>query len=319
MKSGTTKPVIGTDISISDFQTVSLAPNVNPKYKHLAPTITGSECSFTLHGVDNAFANAIRRVISAELSVRYLHCEYEDLITDDPFVIPEMITKRLKQIPLMQTANGTYALHVENNSLETLDVKTKDLRGSLGAINQNITIVTLQPGCKISFRCTIASARGYEIGSGMCAVAVNCVSLAKDIEPFNLYTEKGVKSQMCDPRVWEIRFKTNGTEKPSHIVQRACDDIVERLNRLTGLLYTIQENEEEYHIRVQNESDTIGNLIMKSVCDQYPDVDSITYTVPTVERSLLIKIKYADDVVAMLKNVINHLVKTYSALRSSLN
>jgi DNA-directed RNA polymerase subunit L len=360
---------------VRDLSVVKLIPAVPARYKHLLPTaLTQESCSFIIDGCNNAVANGIRRVIMCELKVAYLSCKYEDIVTTDPFIIPEMIQKRLRMIPLLQSvpAGAIFNLNVTNNTLDVIDVKTGQLQSKTarGVFDETITILSMGAGHNLQINnVRVDHEYGYVQEYGMCAVAFNAVSTCKDAVPIDTYVQSGrnemgllpteagdrldipsvsvprteipsvnvpsvnvpsakvpsakvpitgVHSQISDPRVWEIKFNTNGTMNSRAIITAACAEIISRLKKVLSLLYTIINNESQYTLTIQGESDTIGNLLVKTIDELYPDVEAATYSVPSIERSITVKIIYSDDINTLYKNVVNHLVAIYEKIADSI-
>lgn len=323
-------------ITVNDFKVKKLIPNVPAQYKHLLPTTLVQEsCSFIISGCSNAVANAIRRTAACELKVAYLNCQYEDIVTTDPFIIPEMIQKRLRMIPVLQSvrADAIFSLDVTNATTGTMDVKTGSLisKGTR-VFDETITILTLGAGHSLKINnVKIAYEYGYIPEYGMCAVAFNAVSTCKDVIPIDVYADraaeknvnappvaKGVRSQIADPKIWEIKFNTNGTLSSKDIVKLSCQEIISRLKTVLSLLYTIINNESKYTLTINGESDTIGNLLVKTIDELYPDVEASTYSVPSIERSVTIRIIYGDDINTLYKNIVNHLVSIFEKIAGSI-
>jgi DNA-directed RNA polymerase subunit L len=313
------------NLSVTDFKVEKMIPNVPPQYKHLLPTVlTQERCTFTINGCSNAVSNAIRRTAACELKVAYLNCQYEDIETDDPFIIPEMIQKRLRMIPLLQSVNAAsvFSLAVTNTSIGTMDVKSRDLNSKAGKyFDETYTILTLGAGRFLRINnVKVAYEYGYVQDYGMCSVAFNAVSVCTDVKPINMYEPdpNQVRSQISDPRVWNISFNTNGTMPARAIVKTSCEEIINRLKTVLSLLYTIVNNENKYTLIIHGDSDTIGNLLVKTIDELYPDVEAATYSVPAIERSVSIKITYGDDINTLYKNVVNHLVGIFEKISESI-
>jgi DNA-directed RNA polymerase subunit L len=308
-------------VSVDDFTAENIELKIPEKFKKYAPNVLKSaKCKLTISGCNNAIANGIRRTIACELPVKHLTCDYENIVTDDPFIIPEMIQKRLRMIPLLQSvpAGAKFELHIVNASEADLDVKTGDIKGGK-YFDNTYTLLTLKPGRKLSIvDISVASNYGYFESYGMCTVAIDAVSVCKDMVPYDMYTGKGSHTHTADPKVWEISFGTNGTMSPKDILIAACNNIIERLKGVMSLLHTIVNNEDEYILRVYGESDTIGNLIMRTAIELYPDAEHVSYNVPIVERIATIKIKYNDDINSLYRNVIANIISTYESIRDQI-
>ena len=222
---------------------------------------------FILFNVSNAVSNAIRRTVACELLVYCLYCEYDDIKTNDAHVIPEMLQKRFKMLPIDQSCSidAKFELNVSNTTVDTLDVKTSDFVAKNGKktlpLNGTFTFLSLNPGkfIKIS-NIKVISGYGFREGDGMLALVSNASSISQDVEPLNAYENTGVPSRMADPRVWKVSFNTNGTMPPNEIVKYACDNIIARINNITDLLYSVDTNDDQYILNIHGESDTIGNL-----------------------------------------------------------
>jgi DNA-directed RNA polymerase subunit L len=310
-------------VTVSKFDVSDIVLKIPPRFAKLAPDVLKPKrATLSLSGCSNAIANGIRRVICNELDVKYLHCEYED-IKGDPFTIPEMIQRRLRMIPLLQSvpAGTKFSLEFTNTGTEVADVKMKSVTSSDRGkyFDTTYTLLTIGVGYKATIsNIVVKSSRGYYDHYGMCVVAVHTTSICKDVIPYNAYTDTGQRTQMADPRVWDISFRTNGTMEPRAIIIAACNDLIARVESINELLHSIANNEDEYVLTIPGESDTIGNLIVKTALELYPDIEYISSNVPTVERTAIIKIKYSDDINTLYKNTIAKIVETYKQIRDSV-
>lgn len=317
-----------TRLTVGKLQVTDIQPKIPERFRHLAPTtLTSSHASIILTGCNAAIANAIRRTISNELEVKYLHCEYEDITTDDPYIIPEMIQRRLRSIPLLQSVpSGTkFELETANNTTSVIDVKSRELtvtggRGKVSAyFDSTYTLFTLLSGRKMTIsNIVVKSARGYNDHYGMCVMGVHCTSICKDVVPFNAYTGEGVHTQMADPRVWEVSFRTNGTAAPRDILIAACTDLISRTKSVMDLIHSIVNNKDEYVLSIPGESDSIGNAIVMTMLELHPDIEYTTYTVPTVERVAIIKVKTTDDINTVFKNTIARIIDTFEQIKDMI-
>jgi DNA-directed RNA polymerase subunit L len=308
---------------------------------HLIPTrLIPQHCEVTISGVNNAVSNGIRRTIACELPVFALNCEYADITTNDMHIIPEMIQKRLMQIPIDQKIQDiVLELEIVNKGPVAIDIKTKDFRivkGDRGGrpFNDTLTLLTLAPEKYIKItNIRLTRDYGYIEGHGMQVLAINTVSVCTDQIPINMYAswtaEKdgenkpntepvGIPSRLADPQVWKISFNTNGTLDPKEILQMACDNIIERLGVVTDLLPNIENNDDQYILTIHGESHTIGNLLMKTICDMYPDIKMVTYNVMSVERQVTIRVRCDDEIKSVFTNVINRLAEIFRSIKRGL-
>jgi DNA-directed RNA polymerase subunit L len=80
----------------------------------------------------------------------------------------------------------------------------------------------------------------------------------------------------------------------------------------------MSNNENQYVLYIEGESDTIGNLIVKTTDELYPDVEAITYSTTAIGRSLTIKIIYGDDINTLYRRVIDHLTAIFETIKGQL-
>ena len=308
-------------ITVTGVVVTSLQPKIKNKVlEHLIPKVLiPQRLEFILGGVSNAISNAIRRTVLCELPVRALHCEYEDIKTNDAHVIPDMIQTRLKMIPIDQTTplDATFDLDMSNKGLEVADIKTGYFKGKKPPCNPTHTLLSLNPGkfIKIS-NIRVFTEYGHRVGHGMMVLAVNAVSLAVDVIPLNTYEGTGVPSRVADPRVWKIAFNTNGTMDPIEIVKMACNGIVSRMQSVQDLLSTIENSEDQYILNVHGESHTIGNLLMKTICELFPDITAVTYNVSSVERMFTLRVRCDEDINTVLNVTVRHLIKVFNDIHA---
>ena len=314
-------------LTVTDIEIIDLAPKLpNRKYSHLLPTVfTPKQMSFTINGTNNAVANAIRRTVLCELRVKHLHLEYEDIKTDEAFIIPEMIIKRLRMIPINQTvaSDATFSINVTNTTAALIDVKSAsivDAGGKFaGLFNETFTLFTLHPGKYIrATNIRIKDEYGWREEYGGCVLACNATSLALDVEPINIYVkgqQGAISSSLANPRVWRVSFTTNGNMPPRAIVGAACDSIVERLRIIKELLWSVESNGDEHILTVNDESDTIGNLLMRGILELYPDIRAVVYSTSATGRILTVRIRCDDDVLSVLKAAITLLTETFGKIK----
>jgi len=314
-------------VTVTDKKVVSLAPKIkHAEIRALLPTVlTPLKASFVIHGVSNAVSNGIRRTIGGELRVSAMFAEYASMETNDPILIPEMVLLRLRMIPIDQKIdlNAKFELIATNTTDTVRDVKSSEIM-RLGeskakpVFNETFTICTLAPGMSISISPIIIRQEfGFTSGDGMHVVAVQTVSRAVDQKPINTFEPEagGLSSRVANPRVWEIIFKTIGTMTPDEIIRAACDSIIDRVSKVKALLYSIVNNADEYLLTINGESDTIGNLFMRTICDLYPDITAVAYSCESVGRGVTIRVRCDDDINTIFLTTIKKIVSQMEQIR----
>lgn len=290
---------MSTSPKLHKMKIVDMSPNVPAKYKHLLPTVMRPyQCSFQLDNVDIAIANGIRRAILSEVPVKRLTFQLDDFSTNNPHMnLPHFILTRIQSIPIDQSVsldttfsldygNSSHQLVMVNSNEFTSNKKTKPL------FDETIPIISLEPGKFVKIE-KMTVEIGYEYTHGTFAIADGVLCKTLDYEPYNMYTGKGVSSSVSDPRSHLMQFDNNGNINHITLITLACDEIIRRLKIASELLYTLEPFDDYFKLFIANETDTIGNIIMKRVCDIFPEIPAISYRIDSINKELSIIIRTA--------------------------
>ncbi len=312
-------------VSVQNVEIKDLTPKVPAEFKSLVPTrLRPSQMSFEVSPVPAAVSNAIRRTIACELLVMRLYVEYEDIETTDRFILPEMITKRFKMVPIDQTTppNTRFELVASNDSAVVRDVKTSEMRivgGGRLPFNDQFTLFTLQPKTTVRItNITLKSSYGYVHKDGMYAMVCNAVSVVVGANPRNEYERSGESVSVSNPQRWRIGFISNGELPPKEIVARACDSIIERSKYVKTLLDFIENDRDEYMLHIAGESHTIGNLFMRIICDKFPNIGAVTYATDHVGRSCTIKVRCDEDIADVFNTAIKEITRVFTDIKAGV-
>jgi DNA-directed RNA polymerase subunit L len=299
--------------------------------KYMPKTLIPEHCSVDLHGISAAFSNGIRRTIAGELPVKCMIVDYSTFKTDEVFIIPEMVIKRFKMIPIRQTVsnNAKFSLDVRNNTNELIDIKSSEIKMAGGGhlpFNETFTLFTLHPDkyCKID-HITVGEIFGYNAGDGMGVLGVNAAHIVLDQTPFNMYEVDeqgypiGTPSRISNPRKWQLSFTTNGSMPAIEILKNACANICERLNKTLKYMSGIENNDDEYILTIPGETYTIGKIINRSIHELYPDIRAVTSSVANIGRIAYVKVRTDDDINVIFNSAISHAVKVYTTIRNQLS
>lgn len=330
-----------SSIKIENITIDDLRPKPrDPKYNKLLPRYY-FPVKFTgdFSPISAATANCLRRTICGEMLVKALAAEYDDIKTSDVFVLPEIVLSRLAMIPLDQSCpiDTIFELNAENATATTRDVSTNEfkiVKHGKGPqmkhipFNDTTTFLTLQPGKSIQIsNIRVNQSYSYVKEHGAYCVGINTSSTVAPHDKVNIPIDtfdpasQGISSSVADPRDWRISFTTNGTMTPYDIIAAACDNIIHRLTSLIELLPTISnigtddKGQTEYMLVVPGESDSIGNIIMQTISDLYPDIDAVTYSTAQLERSCTIRIRCADNIEDILRNTVARLTELFKNIK----
>lgn len=309
---------------------IDLSPKVSDKeFEDLLPKrLFCKRMSFVISPVNNAIANGLRRTICEELLSKALIFDFNDFKTNNAFSINTMILNRFRQIPIDQSTplDTVFELHEVNKTDREVYVYSGQMRIKHGALkrlpfNENIPLFTLEPGKEVSIdNIRIVTDYGYNYAGH--ALACNVVSLAEDQKPVDLFSDapdRGIPSRLSNPQKWRIAFNTTGAMDPYEMVRAACDNIIERMGTVEKLLYSIVASGDLHVLVINGETDTVGNLLMRTILDLYPSVDFVAYDVTTGRRQVTIKIRTAEDVSMVFKAAIRQIVATYNDIKKSFS
>lgn len=326
---------------VSNIEITDLAPRVkDPSLAHLLPaTLFPKRMEFEVEGVPNAIARGLSRTLTGELLATAMWFEYEHYSTDNPFAINSMILNRIRLIPIDQKTpiDAVFELDVQNKTDKPAYIYSRDFRiinaGSKNVegdkaqplkklpFNETFPLFTLEPGrwLKIT-KITVRQDYGYRF-AGHC-LSCNNVSIPMDQKPLNLYLpedhpDRGIPASKSNPRHFKIKFNTTGAMEPKEMVVAACDSLIARIQAIEGLLYSIESSDDMYVLKYEGESDTIGNVLMRTVLDLFPDIKAVTYNVDSVARRVTIRIRCDDDINSIFTTVIKHAIRQYTEIKKA--
>lgn len=239
------------------------------------------QCEFIVDDVA-AFANALRRIIIMELPVYATIGEFE---TDDEFILVEMLSARLLDIPIDQkkAADLKTEAIIKNNTFELGYVYTTDIP-QLPATRQFFCELRAGKYLKIT-NIRTKLAKGNEHAAH--TVAHSAVSIPVDISVVN---NKSISTS--NVRGYIIKFETNGTMHPTDIIKQSFQQLITRLENLREWKKHIvaaselsisakNTGNQIYNVMINDETHTVGNIIKTIMLEQGA---TATYNIDTNER-----------------------------------
>ena len=313
-------------MSIKNLKIQQLIPNETDKeISKLLPTILiPYHASFDINNINVAIANGLRRVILSELQVKSMKAKLKNFSTTDHFILGDFILNRLQNIPINQNIpdDTKFELDVINKTESIMNVKTKDIKilnttHKKLPFNDTYTLIQLNPNKSLKIS-DIYIKKNYGYNHGGHSVACNVVSIPTDIDMYDSFTKIGVRSSISDPKNFKITFNSNGNMEADKIIISACEEIIRRLNNLKDRLDTIEVQNDIHVLHIEHESDTIGNIIIKSINDLYPQISIATYNCNIVTHEMTIKIRSKDNAKDIINNVIDKNIKLLESLKKQV-
>lgn len=252
-------------VSVDSLVTVSLAPTISdPDARKLLPTRGDYpiQCSVNIRGINNAIANAIRRVLISEMDNYVLYMIKGTWQTTDAYLSEDFIAHRVQLIPITRakvSQGDKFRLNVENSSDELISVRTESLRtaekgAQSNAFFETMELFTLHPRKSVSFDVGVIAQRGAEGAS--CATAYTAVAIPFDERPANIVDPQDGESiaitaplapipeptkaryvqssSVSNPCNWQIIFESVGKGTGVEILTRAIESIIQRIRAVTS-------------------------------------------------------------------------------------
>lgn len=212
--------------------------------EELLPTYSWHKVSFELKKAYSSLANGIRRTLMAEMDVKCLNFDREDLETTDDFIISDLLQKNINLVPINQDFDldgVSVELNLKNNNNHIIDInlshisiinnKTKsEYKHNYLFPEPNISIGLLSPDKQIKIK-------KFKIETGKCKqdaakfTLLNNVSYEiLDMEPYDVFTGKGDRSISKNPEHFRIGFKTKGNIEAKEVMQNCCATMTRYLN-----------------------------------------------------------------------------------------
>lgn len=314
-------------VTVRNIKSDDLSPKLDFKsnselVKLLPRTLTPKRFSFELNGVSTAVANGLRRACALEINIKSMTFDFDDFETTNPFTLPDFLQTRIQHIPIDQSvANNTeWYIDVSNNTKSTKYIYSDEIKvkggKNVSAFNQTFPIISLQPNTSLQVkRIYIHEGMGFNNSCFSSAHQSLCVPL--DQQPIDLQTGEGVRSGVADPKKHRVGFITNGGIGGREIVIRACQSIRERLRYIQTLLPNITTKEKMSMMIINGESDTIGNLLLKTITELSPDA-VITYETNSTYRALTLKLKTSEEPDRVINNAIKFSIEIFGAIEKQL-
>lgn len=242
-----------------------------------------------LSNVDLSVINALRRTIIADLEIYAIgNVKIEE--TNTP-LIHESVTHRLEMIPVIQNNN-----QVKEGQKLTVNVKTD--KESINVLSDDIRIGKDCPFVKdlliIELRIGI-DVKEYIKMSGEIVKGT-----AKDNAKFQCVTVAGIKNDNT------LTFRSRGQLTEKEILKRGINRLLKRLNDFKSSIednnsnkVRIEKTGDLQMIMIDNEDDTLGNMIQKVLLPYY-DFVSYNKTHPA-EYNIIVKVKTDDPIQALYK------------------
>jgi hypothetical protein len=310
-----------SELKVYDYEEISSQPG-DPDDAEidalLAPAraLKQKEISFNVSGVNSAFVSAVRHSMMSQINVIAFNFKPKSYHNgNDPHQDINFVRQNIRQVPLLQKdelLTAEFELRAENNTAETRDVKSGELiqkkgpkSGAVHYFSPNITIAVLSPGCRVYIdNIYVMKGMGYyKSDHGGLKIAHQICHRPIDIKLWDQFNKDGAHISTSDPRNHHFYFRTEGQKEPKKIIIAACDMLIERLGKLRDIKHNMRVLRDYYILEISNETDAIGNMIIATSYDVFPENAGWKYTMDDINEILKLEMR-GDEVGNMLDGVI---------------
>ncbi len=278
----------------------------------LVPSVTNNVLTFEIRGANCSLANAIRRTLKSELPVKYLTASLTDIKSSDPYILGDVIQKRLEMIPISQSikTDAKFSIRFENNTDSYVDIMSTDIK--LNGVSSSADIMPFIPLCDINSGTDltindihVTERCGYD--SGRVAIGrIGYEIIDHDMTQSSLVSE---------PTSFRLVVETPGVIDPVEITIKAIDDLINRVNAIDYDRAVIEFG--VYKLPIINETHSIGHLMAWYV---YQTEKTIGYVAPRTphpsKREIVLDVKHP-DAEAVCKKAVEAIQADLKALRKA--
>jgi DNA-directed RNA polymerase subunit L len=232
--------------------------------KKLLPTKSKMVVSFELDKTCTSIANGIRRCLVDEMEVKSLDFnEYEDLKTDDKYILCDIIKKQICLLPIDQDTQITdydkmeISLEKENTTDKIIAVTSDDITFKVNGksidkhniIGTNVILINLRPSKFIRInKIRIVSGITKE-DAGKFSNISRTEYKTLDIQPMTKtdFESTGISSMKTNPEHFYISYTTHrNIKKPLTLMVKCCDTLIGRLSNILAEMKNISNNAISY-------------------------------------------------------------------------
>lgn len=260
--------------------------------------------SLTLHfkGINASIVNAIRRTVIIDIPAWSIN-QFEVEENTSP-LIDEYITRRISLVPMNNelikdgTTPPVFTLDVKATKEGILNVYSHDIKPKGDYFRPNIIIAKLKgkdpdryESLKIRMSAERNTHRHHASFSSVTAVE------------YDLNEDKN-----------ECKMVINGnrTYKVETLLKMTLDILIDKLKNVESKMEMIELPENMTKIKIENEDDTLGQLLQTYIMDNYKEVSFISANKPhPLEEHIIVEIKTTLDVKKVINETLKGLIKVF--------
>lgn len=318
-------------VALKNFKEEKLDIKLPKKYEEFTPLIPKilikTRVEFELTDCSISIANGLRRVLLSELTSYRMYLDMtkfiEHIETNDDYFLPPIFIQSLRMVPIKQSiaklskksdmSDIEFRIEKKNTLGTSIKIYTGDIDIYVAGkkipntyFNKTTYLINLSAGKSIYVKgIRLLESTGRDFGGHRMGPLAVCLPM--DIEPYNQYTGKGTRTAEANPKHHKIVFNTNDEEPPKKMIKRAISNIINRLQAVKFELSNIEVIGNEQILLINDETETIAQIIYMISAEFYPDREPIF--APIDNSNKIMRIRSLDDnLEEYLKSVIKSAV-----------
>jgi len=296
-----------------------------------------------------SFTNALRRIILSEINTWAIDEHKINFIENNSILNNEFLKHRLGLIPIasnkeLKYENLVISCNVKNEEetiksiyvsdfeiYDEIEDKTYDIKDFVKY--PNILFAKLQNNEYFSFNSRLSNKTAQEGGAQYCPVSTCIVTFKHDEEDlknninqidkneqesFIINNQEKIykKNNQGNPLIFEINIETIGFYENKSIIEKGLTILEEKINLYDECCKDIELENGFYILKINNQNDTLGNLISSYINDE-KDIQFSGYIIEhPLYENIILKIKTDLNKTDLLKliseknNYIKELIQT---------
>ncbi len=253
--------------------------------------------------------NAIRRTLISEMPMQHLTISLTDIHSTDPYIIGEVIKKRVEMIPISQSIHpdSIFSLRFENETDNVVDVLSDEIK--LNGVSRSKDIMPMIPICNINSGTSFSLNDIHVVTSyGFDNARVSVGRIGYEI----LDQDFTQSSLLADPTHFQITIEISGIMDTIETMSSALKCLIDRLDSIDYSKSIVEFD--TYKLTIINESHSIGQLIVWYINKLEPLIDYCAYRIlhPS-KRECIVDIRHP-DAEKLCKTAVENIKKDINAI-----
>lgn len=250
---------------------IKLAKTPYASLAHMIPSVVNKIAIIDIVDANCPIANAIRRTLISELPIKHLTISQRDIHSTDPYVIDDVIKKRVEMLPISQSidSDAVFSLRFENDTDSMVDVPSHEIK--FNGVSASKDIVPNVPVCNIN------SKKSFSLNNIHVATSYGFDNARTSIGRVGyqiMDADFSKSAQETSPKHFRLEIEVAGINEPIYFMIKAIESLIERLDAIDYNNATIEFN--VYKLSIPNETYTISKMISYYIYQLEPTIEFVS-------------------------------------------